>query len=184
MKLEAEYISKENKLYTIEEKEVSLANAIFVDGKCVLDSAKMQSEAKKIIDSESKIALCNIDWKDVEPETDAYSESFLASLRDFLKLLEESNAHCVIVPSSKDLSKEKCEAFTSAMKHAARRIKDCKSVIGFAIPFALASDAEDVKFYVDELSLKHSQYVYFATNEILDAIKKTEYEKNTSIVVY
>lgn len=96
-------------------------------------------------------------WSEVEGNPEEYNEEFLAKLRDELKVLEEKNEFVFIEPVfDKDAGSEQ---FVAAMKHTARRIKDCVSVIGFAIPSEAVS-AKDL--FVEELSQKHKHYCFFA----------------------
>jgi len=83
----------------------------------------------------------SVKWSDVEPEPEAYNESYLADLRTALKNLEEEKKFVVIEPVvDKNYSDE---AFIAAMSHTARRIKDCVSVIGFAIPEKFATSKDE-----------------------------------------
>ncbi|MBR4600612.1 MAG: hypothetical protein IKO39_11270 [Treponema sp.] len=104
-------------------------------------------------------AFC-VKWSDVEGNPEEYNEDFLAKLRDDLKALEDKKEFVFIEPVfDKNAG---AEQFTAAMKHCARRIKDCVSVIGFAIPAEiLASKA----FYIEELSAKHAQYCFFCKED-------------------
>lgn len=111
-------------------------------------------------------------WSDVEPNPDEYDEAFLAALRDELKALE-AQGKFVYIDAVFDKDGETAQ-FTAAMKHCARRIKDCVSVAGFAIPERLAdggfetgSAASD---YMLEISQKHAQYVYFCKKSAPDAV--------------
>ena len=97
-----------------------------------------------------------VKWSDVEGGAEEYNEDFLAGLRNELKVLEEKKEFVFIDPVfDKDAA---FEQFTAAMKHTARRIKDCLSVIGFAIPAQFVAQKD---FYIDELSAKHQQYCFF-----------------------
>jgi len=97
-----------------------------------------------------------VKWSDVERGTEEYNEDFLAKLRDDLKALESKNQFVFIEPVfDKDAGYEQ---FTAAMKHTARRIKDCVSVIGFAIPVEILANRA---YYIEELSAKHQQYCFF-----------------------
>ncbi|MCR4823691.1 MAG: hypothetical protein K5873_12560 [Treponema sp.] len=97
-----------------------------------------------------------VKWSNVEAGAEEYNEDFLAKLRDELKAMEEKSSFVFIEPVfDKDAS---CEQFTAAMKHCARRIKDCISVIGFAIPEEIYDKRA---FYMEELSAKHSHYCFF-----------------------
>ncbi|MBB5226035.1 hypothetical protein DYE50_10810 [Treponema ruminis] len=97
-----------------------------------------------------------VKWSSVEGGAEEYNEDFLAKLRDDLKALEEKNLFVFIEPVFDKSAGY--EQFTAAMKHTARRIKDCVSVIGFAIP---AEVLEHKSFYIEELSAKHQQYCFF-----------------------
>lgn len=97
-----------------------------------------------------------VKWSDVEAGEGEYNEDFLAKLRDELKALEEKSQFVFIEPV---YDKEGgYEQFTAAMKHCARRIKDCVSVIGFSIPNEVL---EQKSFYIEELSAKHAHYCFF-----------------------
>ena len=97
-----------------------------------------------------------VKWSDVEGGPEEYNEDFLAKLRDDLKTLEEKNSFVFIEPVF-DKNAD-YEQFTAAMKHTARRIKDCISVIGFAIPVEILANRA---YYIEELSAKHQQYCFF-----------------------
>ena len=107
----------------------------------------------------------SLKWSEVEGAPEDYNEEFLAELRDELKSLEEKNEFVFIEPVlDKNAS---VEQFTAAMKHTARRIKDCVSVIGFALP----KEAEAQKdFFIEELSAKHQQYCFFSKSLKDDSI--------------
>ena len=95
-----------------------------------------------------------VKWSDVEAGAEEYNEDFLAKLRDELKSLEEKGEFIEpVFDKHADY-----EQFTAAMKHCARRVKDCVSVIGFAIPSEIF---EQRAFYMKELSAKHAQYCFF-----------------------
>lgn len=146
MKLEPVFFVKENKLYKID------------------DNSPFATEQLQKIE---------ILWSKVELEDEIYNEEFLASLRDDLKSLEVQGKFAVLVPIiDKPLENaEQIESFTNACNHTARRVKDCISVAGFEIP-AEISDFQD---FIEILSKKHAQYVYFSHNkEITDS----------SIVIY
>lgn len=102
-------------------------------------------------------------WSEVEAGPEEYDEAFLASFRDELKSLEEKSSFVFIEPQiDKDAP---IDQFIAAMKHTARRIKDCTSVVGFAIPVQMTRD--EAAAYIEELSQKHAQYVYFSKDGVL-----------------
>ncbi|MDE7390925.1 MAG: hypothetical protein K2M90_00450 [Treponemataceae bacterium] len=102
-------------------------------------------------------------WSQVEPTPGEYDEAFLAALRDELKALDARGAF-VYIDAVYDRDGEAAQ-FAAAMKHCARRIKDCVSVAGFSVPERLAdggfADDSAAADYMRELSQKHGQYVYF-----------------------
>ena len=101
-----------------------------------------------------------VKWSDVEGKPEEYNEDFLAKLRDELKSKEEKGDFVFIEPV---LDKNAdFEQFTAAMKHTARRIKDCVSVIGFAIPNEIFEKRD---FYIEELSAKHQHYCFFCKKD-------------------
>ncbi len=126
-------------------------------------------------------------WDAVEHAgIEEYDEAFLASLRTELKTLEADEKKVIIVPrrfsntadatfwgcaASEVMNEESelefFEAFTSAMVHLARRIKDCKNVLGFEYP-NFNSDWEVLGHYSSEykekfmaaFQKKHSHYIF------------------------
>lgn len=111
----------------------------------------------------------SVKWNEVEGAPEEYNEKFLAQLRDELKSLEEKKEFVFIEPvfDKIGLNENSIEQFTAAMKHTARRIKDCISVIGFAIPAEVETKKD---FYIAELSQKHQQYCFFSKNLQEDSI--------------
>ena len=102
-----------------------------------------------------------VKWSDVEAGEEEYNEDFLARLREELKSKEDKGDFVFIEPVfDKNAS---LEQFTAAMKHCARRIKDCVSVIGFALPVEILKSKD---FYIEELSAKHQQYCYFCKENV------------------
>lgn len=153
MKLEALFTAKDNSLFTVEGQAVAL------------DSENRIQAGENFIPMPLKIdapLFIDVAWTLVGMDEESYNEAFLANLRDYLKLMEEKKQFAVIVPvaDSDAGSPDKKEAFTASMKHCARRIKDCVSVIGFSIP-----QEADSGYFCDELSQKHSHYVFFSRDE-------------------
>ena len=146
MKLEPVFFVKENKLYKIE-------------GSSPVDTQQLE-----------KIEIL---WSKIELEDGIYNEEFLASLREQLKSFEVQKKFAILIPViDKPLeNSEQIESFTNACNHTARRVKDCISVAGFEIP-AQITDFQD---FIEVLSKKHAQYVYFSHNKEIS---------DSSIVVY
>lgn len=116
--------------------------------------AKLYKVSGEPVETEGK--AFPVKWSDVEAGEGEYNEDFLAKLRDELKALEEKSSFVFIEPVFDKSAGY--EQFTAAMKHTARRVKDCVSVIGFSIP----SEVFDEKsYYIEELSAKHQQYCFF-----------------------
>lgn len=155
MKLEALFKSEKNTLFTIDGREISLAGAP------VLNAKTLNAEAAV---PEAEFCIVETEWAFVGKDEESYNEEGLASLRDWLKLLEDTKKFAVIKPVSENgLDAAAKEALTASMKHCARRIKDCVSVAGFAIP-AVCSDNGSKDSFIEELSQKHAQYVYFSAD--------------------
>ena len=154
MKLEKQFLSKDNKLYFLDGTECSVQNIPVLGGNlCITE------EYARSVNSFSCIEL---NWTQVGCDEESYNEEFLASFRDFLKVLEEKKQYVFLIPVADKLpsSEEEKEAFVASMKHCARRIKDCASVVGFAIPSE--ETGIDASFFISELSAKHAHYVFFS----------------------
>ncbi len=102
-----------------------------------------------------------VKWSEVESRESEFNEEFLASLREELKKNEERGEFFVIVPvfDKKIETEAQKKDGVAAMKHVARRIKDCASVVGFAVPACL-----DESYFVSELSEKHQHYCFLTKN--------------------
>ncbi len=124
-------------------------------------------------------------WDDIEKNgLEEYDEAFLAMLRSDLKNSEKSLEKVLLIPKrfsgqgsfwgyadSEIMSEEKevefFEIFTACMLHVARRVKDCKNVIGFAYP-DFENDWNVLKHYENEhkekfmaaFQKKHSHYIF------------------------
>ncbi len=140
MKFEKLFESKNHRLYKISGEEVTV-------------TAKMAYPVK---------------WSDVEGVEEEYKEDYLARLRDDLKALEEKDEYVFLEPVyDKDATPGQ---FNNAMKHTARRVKDCKSVIGMALPEQVAGDADVLNDFLEKITEKHPHYVYFAKTPCTDDV--------------
>ncbi len=170
MKLEKQFKSENNKLYFLDGKEFDAKNNFELDSsECLKDDFLKNSNL-----SESPKILCiKIAWSQIGLDEENYDESFLAKLRDFLKSLEDKKIYAFILPFADKIpnSQSEKENFIASFKHCARRIKDCKSVVGFAIP-----DCVNQNTFIEELLKKHEHYIFFSKNSDL--------LKNKSIVEF
>lgn len=148
-------------------------------------------------------------WNVIEPEEGKFNEEYLAKLRDYIKLAEKMGLLVYLVPmvsvrdkpfwgtnpypSDKIIDGELAgfyyfELFSEAMKHTARRIKDCENVIGFSFPSSyekfmntqVSSEqlAAITSRFMHLLRKKHSQYYFICeTVELYDVVKKNSTEK-------
>ncbi|MCR5219076.1 hypothetical protein [Treponema sp.] len=159
MKLEKLFDSENN---TLIEKN---GNKIDLSGCPVIDAVELCNEKY----GNEKFSAVKIKWSYIGFDEESYNEEFLALLRDKLKDFEEDSKYVFIIPEAdaECSSNDKMEAFAAGMNHCARRIKDCASVIGFAIPDNL--NAAD---FMELLLKKHQHYVFFSNKEEVLADKK------------
>lgn len=164
MKLDPLFKSEKNKLYTLDGSEVSLVGCPVVKG----EECSAASAEKMIADcvcAGRKVFFVEVPWSLVGKDESSYNEEFLASFRDWLKVLEDKGMFAVVEPvAAGALLPVDAAAFTASMKHCARRIKDASSVIGFVISAELGDSAESTQF-VAELSEKHAQYIFFSSSK-------------------
>lgn len=111
-------------------------------------------------------------WSKIEIGEGSYNEEILAKLRDFLKKLEDAGSFAFIVPQAQKTfaDADEADSFIKAMVHTARRVKDCTSVLGFAVAAELMEKDAGKKldenswtqWFINEMNVKHAHYVYFA----------------------
>lgn len=188
MKLQPLFTVKTNELYTIDENNGNPLNLEFADISDLQIKPDMSSGSFYRIIIEQKI---------IEPEPECYDESFLAALRDFLKQLEENRQFAVlhIIPGKTEQEKkqistsgaedESVQLYVTCVKHTARRVKDCVSVAGveFVSEFIDENAESKISFLIDELKVKHAQYVYFIKENDKDKISLLEDEYKDVIVL-
>ena len=154
MKLEKRFYVESNRLYYIEgNKELEISGTRLSASACAgggIPPADL-----------SHLLLVDLPWTQVGCDESSYNEEFLASFRDFLKALEEKGGYAAIIPvADRQPASGEGEAFVASFKHCARRVKDCASVAGFAVPAGIPG--VDAAFFLEELSAKHPQYVFFS----------------------
>ena len=205
MKIEAKFESKNNRLYRkADNSEVSLTSLMRMEAAVIcgkeLEAGALKKMTSELTATKNKTLCVYLPWFLVEKTPESYNEEILAYLRDFLKEIEEGGLNTIIVPqlesdscpvelvSNGQLNPQATEYFIAAMKHTARRIKDCQSVLGFAIPPELMigglSEDSPIKMYMEELSQKHEHYVYFAKKADLENANLLSQVEKTDIVLY
>ena len=159
MKIDAQFESKNGKLYALKTGAEADTGALIPLDSGVLSGASSEiaeTEAQKFSKDKGKILAVYVPHSAAEISENMYDEMYLAVLRVFLKSIEAYGTYAVVVPIS-DCSAER---LTQTMCHTARRIKDCASVIGFALPDALTES--EAAAFTDAMSTKHAHYVYFS----------------------
>ena len=159
MKLDARFESKNGKLYALKTGAEADTGALIPFDSGVLSGASSEiaeTEAQRFSDNSGKILAVYVPHRAVEISENMYDEMYLAALRVFLKSIEAYGAYAIVVP----ISDCGAERLTQAMCHTARRIKDCASVIGFALPDTLTES--EATTFTDAMSAKHAHYVYFS----------------------
>ena len=159
MKIDAQFESKNGKLYALKTGAEADTGALIPFDSGVLSGASSEiaeTEAQRFSDNSGKILAVYVPHRAIEISENMYDEMYLAVLRVFLKSIEAYGAYAIVVP----ISDCGAERLTQAMCHTARRIKDCASVIGFALPDALTES--EATTFTDAMSAKHAHYVYFS----------------------
>ena len=78
--------------------------------------------------------LLRVRLAEIAPAPDTFNEAALARLRELLKKTEEKRVAVVLSIESEENPAVAGSLFIDAAEHAARRVKDCSSLIGFAVP--------------------------------------------------
>ncbi len=159
MKLEKRFCVKDNRLYYIEgNKELGISGTRLSASACAGGGIPPSDL--------SRLLLIDLPWTQVGCDETSYNEEFLASFRDFLKALEEKGGYAAIIPlADRQPAGGEAEDFVASFRHCARRVKDCASVAGFAVPAGVPG--VDAAFFMEELSAKHPQYVFFSGDDSL-----------------
>lgn len=175
MKLEPLFFIKQNNLYKIQTQEkVELSN---------FQTVSYQEFTQNPLSNE--FVKIDINWSAIELEDEVYNEELLAQLRDNLKKLDEKNHFAIINPiADKQISSyDDADLFINACNHMARRIKDCESVIGLELPDQIFAQDATADF-MDTLSKKHANYVFFANNSNESKVKQLVDTEEYAIMTY
>lgn len=159
------------------------------DGKNIFDNQNNIKKFKIGYDfsqnNDYDLIIHKVLWSEVEIAEDSYNEEFLASLRDLYKEAEFKNLYVIIEaianqPSWIDSNYSKADIdyhFTQALKHTARRVKDCTNVLGLYLGNSDFLDFSRTYFqqnFYDELSKKHKHYIFFAKSPAIDSFYNIE----------
>lgn len=175
MKLEPLFFIKQNNLYKIQTQEkVELSN---------FQTVSYQEFTQNPLSS--KFVKIDINWSAIELDDEVYNEELLAQLRDNLKKLDEKKHFAIINPiADKQISSyDDADLFINACNHMARRIKDCESVIGLELPDQIFAQ-EAAADFMDTLSKKHANYVFFANNSNESKVKQLADTEEYAIMTY
>lgn len=175
MKLEPLFFIKQNNLYKIQTQEkVELSN---------FQTVSYQEFTQNPLSNE--FVKIDINWSAIELDDEVYNEELLAQLRDNLKKLDENNHFAIINPiADKQISSyDDADLFINACNHMARRIKDCESVIGLELPDQIFAQ-EAAADFMDTLSKKHANYVFFANNSNESKVKQLADTEEYAIMTY
>ncbi|MCR5494959.1 MAG: hypothetical protein K6F15_04920 [Treponema sp.] len=185
MKFDPLFKSEENKLVKIDSGEIySTGNLHLVYGENIGDAS--------LPNSKKQLVAVKVKWSAVELQPGAYNEEFLAALRDYLKILENNGYFAFVIPETvKELpDADTVQSYIDAMVHCARRIKDCVSVIGFAIPAELIKKDSDfgvnsyAQWFINEMQVKHGHYLYFADKSVVEEKGLVDALKTSDLVTY
>lgn len=175
MKLEPLFFIKQNNLYKIQTQEkVELSN---------FQTISYQEFTQNPLSNE--FIKIDINWSAIELDDEVYNEELLAQLRDNLKKLDENNHFVIINPIvDKQISSyDDADLFINACNHMARRIKDCESLIGLELPDQIFAQ-EAAADFMDTLSKKHANYVFFANNSNESKVKQLADTEEYAIMTY
>ena len=175
MKLEPLFFIKQNNLYKIQTQEkVELSN---------FQTVSYQEFTQNPLSTE--FIKIDINWSSIELDDEVYNEELLAQLRDNLKKLDENNHFAIINPiADKQISSyDDADLFINACNHMARRIKDCESVIGLELTDQIFAQ-EAAADFMDTLSKKHANYVFFANNSNESKVKQLADIEEYAIMTY
>ncbi len=155
------------------------------------------SESDVFPENKNRISVIKVQWEKIDFGGGNYNEEILAELRAYLKKLEENGRFAFIIPSTeKEISdSDLADSYIKAMVHTARRIKDCASVVGFAVPDEFLEKDSDSEvsvldensysqWFVSEMNVKHGHYIYFVNSDKIQQTKlNTDFSKS-SFVLY
>ena len=189
MKQNTLFRSEKNSLVRIEDNlafSTSELNAVSLE--------KAASGTAEIPSGKNTVTAVTVPWHSVELEPGVYNEEILAALRTYLKKLEENGRFAFIVPEAEESLSDADSAgsFISAMVHTARRVKDCKSVIGFALPeqfirndgsAGISADGYS-RWFINDMNVKHSHYVYFADDALMEQLHLDAESSFRGLVLY
>lgn len=119
------------------------------------------------------LALLRIGLDTIAPAPDSFNEAALARLREILKAAEEKRIGAVlsIEPAANGL-------FISAAEHAARRLKDCAALIGFAV--SEGAGREFLSELATRFEKKHPTLLFFVSPQAKSAAEQPKPQSSES----
>lgn len=177
MKLEPVFEVKENQLYKISGESVPFN---------FIDILNIENESAG---SENSFYNIVVEQKLIEPEPECYNEEYLAKLRDYLKAMEENGCYAAlqIIPekTGNEANSPETDSYIACIKHATRRIKDCRNLAGIYLcdKYAKDGDAGKISLLIDELDVKHSHYVYFAGKDVFEKAQSCGLQYSSRVCV-
>ncbi|MCF0242071.1 MAG: hypothetical protein HUK25_05495 [Treponema sp.] len=124
---------------------------------------------------------------DIELDEEVYNEEQLAVWREEFLSKDEKGEFLILAPHSNlDLSNAlNFERFLNTCNHTARRVKDCKSVAGFLFDETFLSENTEnrIEEFINLLSKKHSQYVYFVSKSVAENFNFSNNFQNKIVIL-
>ena len=191
MKFDALVKSEKNGLFRISD-----GKKIETDNLKVFDAESLASGKCPELNSfgEGQIFAVSVPFEKVDFGDGNYNEELLAGLREVLKPLEEKGVFCFILPESSKAVEDadQADSLIKAFVHAARRLKDCQSIVGFAIPEVMLEKDKGAelgeeswsRWFVNDMNVKHSHYVYFVNRAAADRLELCEKVEKTEFILY
>lgn len=175
-------------------KNLNIVDLDFISGNSDFSDI---SESDIFPENKNQISAVKVQWEKIDFGGENYNEEILAALRSYLKKLEENGRFAFIIPSTeKEISdSDLADSYIKAMVHSARRIKDCTSVVGFAVPDEFLKKDSDSKvsildensysqWFVNEMNVKHGHYIYFVNSDKIQQAKSNADFSKSRFVLY
>lgn len=192
MKFDPLFRSEGNRLFRLSDgREIDALRARPENLSEIIQSASPCAAALRA--GSERLTAVTVPYGAVALSDGGYNEEALAALRSYLKVLEGARCPAFLVPlAGEPLSDpDETDSFIKAAAHTARRVKDCASVVGFAVPQEFLDGGascfgEDSRaaWFTGELSAKHAHYLFFVDeNDVIRRGLRAEIAR-TALVLY